>query len=144
MTPEEIAKQLQLIQSNSLDSSQAISLFIGFVGRLILKTDTFKHNSDLEPFILEVFLKPFSKEQFRPYVYRSRTLLTSRVLRLLSDNLTLTTTLKIATRIESILVPKTNTRGAKGHISQSFIDKALDSWMSSIRTSYSSNEGKEK
>lgn len=42
MTPEDIEKQLKLVQSNKLDSSQAISLFIGFVGRLILKKETFR------------------------------------------------------------------------------------------------------
>lgn len=144
MTPEDIEKQLQLIQSNKLDSSQAISLFIGFSGRLVLTRDTFKHNSDLEPFILEVFLKPFGKEQFRPYVYKSRTLLTSRVLRLLEENLTLTMTLKIAKNIESILVPAGSSKENRGPISQSFLDKALDSWMSSIRNSYKPNEDQSK
>ena len=144
MTPEDIEKQLKLVQSNKLDSSQAISLFIGFVGRLILKKETFRYNSDLEPFILEVLLKPFGKEQFRPYVYKSRTILTSRVLRLLEEKLTLTSTLTMAKKIQLILVPSGDYRENKEPISQSFLDKALDAWMSSIRNSYQSNEETKK
>lgn len=53
---------------------------IGIISELILSFEVFKRNSDIELFIKQTF-----NMKFKPYVYKSRTLIVSRVVRLVSS-----------------------------------------------------------
>jgi hypothetical protein len=54
---------------------------IGISSEIILSFDIFPKNPDLEPFVSEVF-----NAEFRPYVFKSRTLLASRVIRIIHQS----------------------------------------------------------
>lgn len=53
---------------------------IGILSELILSFEVFKKNSDIESFIIQVF-----DVRFKPYVYKSRTIIISRIIRLVSN-----------------------------------------------------------
>lgn len=54
---------------------------IGITTQLIFSTSTFKRNSDIEPFLLKIF-----NITFKPYVIKSRTIIASRVSRIISKS----------------------------------------------------------
>lgn len=54
---------------------------IGITTQLIFSTSMYKRNSDIEPFLSEIF-----NLSFRPYVIKSRTLIASRVSRVISES----------------------------------------------------------
>lgn len=54
---------------------------IGITTQLIFSVPMFKRNSDIEPFLLEIF-----NLSFKPYVIKSRTLIASRVARFISES----------------------------------------------------------
>lgn len=54
---------------------------IGISSEVILSFAIFKKNDELEKFVLDIF-----DTQFRPYVFKSRTLLVSRVIRIINSN----------------------------------------------------------
>lgn len=53
---------------------------IGISSEVILSFEIFKKNTDLEEFIQDIF-----SFEFRPYVFKSRTLLVSRVIRIIEN-----------------------------------------------------------
>ncbi|VDG23720.1 hypothetical protein [Lactiplantibacillus mudanjiangensis] len=84
---KEIIKQFKIINSNKLNSEETINYFNGCVYALILNKTVFRRNDDLPSFVYGLFLKPFDTEQYKQYVYKSRTLLGARVCRHINDDL---------------------------------------------------------
>ena len=79
---KDIINDLLFIISNKLSLMQSKLLFMGITYEIVLRKDLFPRNKDLKDFIEEVYIKRFSnKKTFKDYLYRSRTLLSSSLLR---------------------------------------------------------------
>ena len=81
-----IIKRLRIINSNKLDSEQSLIYFAGVIYSILLNRKIYKRNIDLQSFVKDFILTPIEEEQFKKYVYLSRTLLGSRVYRLIIEN----------------------------------------------------------
>ena len=84
---QKVIKQFKLITGNKLNSEETINYFNGCMYALILNKTIFKRNDDLPSFIYTLFLKPFNNQQYKDYVYKSRTLLGARACRHINDDL---------------------------------------------------------
>ncbi|UMY53499.1 MULTISPECIES: hypothetical protein [Paenibacillus] len=73
------------LADKSINVSQKQLYFFGSVTTTILSTDIFPKNLDLKEYIKIFEEGAFKKNEFKDYLYFSRTLLLSRVLRLISD-----------------------------------------------------------
>lgn len=80
--------QLSLLESNKLNSKESTIYFAGFFYSLILNKKVFKNNKDINAFLDSVYLKPLKLSPFKSYLYRSRTLLGSRVSRYILEKAT--------------------------------------------------------
>lgn len=79
---EDIRSDLKLIKSNKLGSYQGRLLFMGLTYEILQNTDLFPHNTDLKEFIENIYGTHFLGEtDFKEYLYRSRTLLGSRLIK---------------------------------------------------------------
>ncbi|PGO26294.1 hypothetical protein CN982_18325 [Bacillus cereus] len=79
---EDIKSDLKLIKSNKLGSYQGKLLFMGLTYEILQNTDLFPHNTDLKEFIENIYGTHFLEEtDFKEYLYRSRTLLGSRLIK---------------------------------------------------------------
>ncbi|MFD0897355.1 hypothetical protein [Loigolactobacillus binensis] len=103
---KKIIKQVDILQSNKLDSEESINYFTGFMYSLILDKTVFKRNDELPDFIFNFFLKPFGSMQYKDYVYKSRTLLGARVCRHIIDDFNYSDTVKLSKIILNYLEKK--------------------------------------
>lgn len=108
---EAIKNDLSIIKSNRLSLSQSKLLFMGVLYEILLRTDVFPKNSDLKSFIEDI-LNGYTKNNgiFREYIYRSRTLLASRILRDIFDELEYTQIIDITYKIEKIFESSIETK----------------------------------
>ena len=67
------------IQKGKVNAHESMLLIIGLSFDLIQNRSIFKRNSDLKPFLEEIYEKILHVEPYRDYLYNSRTLLGSRV-----------------------------------------------------------------
>lgn len=136
---EEIFDSLKLIKSNKLNSSQTIEYFSGFTYKILLDKDIFPNNDDLKEFIMSVYLKRIKADQFKDYVYRSRTLLASRLVRKILENYNFNITLEASDQLMSIfnnIYHFEENKESKHRTKQSTIDDSLVSWMNKIRQGF--------
>ena len=83
--PDFINKRLKIISSNKLSADQSLIYFAGTIYSILLNRKVYKRNADLQSFVKNFILAPIKEEQFKKYVYLSRTLLGSRVYRLIIE-----------------------------------------------------------
>ncbi|MFP7171589.1 hypothetical protein [Terribacillus sp. 7520-G] len=80
----EIHSDLKIINSNKLSSNQGRLLLMGLTFELIQNKQLFPRNNDLKNFIKTIYEENLELEkEYRDYLYLSRTLLGSRVLKTL-------------------------------------------------------------
>lgn len=136
MQKEILFENIKLIKSLKLNSNQAISFFTGFTYQIILDKSLFPNNNDLKDFIYEIYLKPYSLEQYKDYVYANRTTLGSRVSRLILEKNSISFVMKQVEQIsdvfEKIYKIEYNSKDVSSK-SQDVIDGALDEWMNKLR-----------
>lgn len=96
---DKILKRLKVVTSNKIDADQSIIYFAGTIYSILLNREIFKRNSDLKNFIYNIFLKPLNYEQYKDYVYKSRTLLGARLYRYILENVNYTLTLEISNEL---------------------------------------------
>lgn len=110
---ENIIKELAILKSNKLNSSESIIYFSGILYSIILSKSMFKRNKELKEFLYVIFLKPFGMDQYREYLYKSRTLLGSRVSRQILENFSYTDTIKSSNIISKYIKEKYNLKNNK-------------------------------
>ena len=96
---KEIGKRLKVVTGNKLDADQSVIYFSGIIYSIILNREVFKKNSDLKDFVYNIFLKPLHDEQYKDYLYKSRTLLGSRLSRYILENISYTLTVEISNKL---------------------------------------------
>lgn len=125
-TPDQIIKRLKIISSNKLNTDQSLIYFAGTIYSILLNRKVYKRNTDLQSFVKDYILTPIQEEQFKKYVYLSRTLLGSRVYRLIiekySYSLVIETSKKLfdyfeAPSKEYSKKPKTNSKNIASELS---------------------------
>lgn len=125
-----IRKDLYFVTSNKLSSNQSILMFIGLTLEIVLRKDLFNRNSELKNFVEDLYISKTEKKQpFRDYLYLSRTLLASRLNRLVLEELTYTDIIDICRKIEKILPEEVIQRKNKNSSVQ---DDAVSEWMNFI------------
>jgi hypothetical protein len=124
---QKIKKDLAIISSNKLSPSQSILLFMGLTFEILMRKDLFAKNIDLKEFVEKFYIeKTEKKEPFKDYLYVSRTLLASRLNKLIIKELNYTKILDICRDIQSILPSEQDTRKNKPSKSQ---DEDVTEWM---------------
>ena len=94
-----IVKRLKVIMRKKLDADQSIIYFAGIVYSILLNRNIFTRNDDLKEFVYDIFLKPLGMPQYKDYLYKSRTLLGSRLYRYIIENINYTLTIKISNEL---------------------------------------------
>ncbi|CZR09470.1 hypothetical protein [Trichococcus ilyis] len=75
MSIENFVKEFNNLNSNKFSKEQTISIFLGTLFQLITDKKIFKLNIDIQKFLEDVL-----KKEYKDYLFRSRSYLTSRVL----------------------------------------------------------------
>ncbi|QCZ53535.1 hypothetical protein UCCLBBS449_1672 [Levilactobacillus brevis] len=137
MNKVEMKKQIEILQSNKLNSIQSLALFSGFSYQIILDKNLFTHNKDLEGFINAVYLDPHRINHYRPYLYSSRTLLGARLSKLIilnfsPDDIALAL-LKIINIFEDVFGSTWLSQKRTRKIDESYIDASLSAWIKETR-----------
>ncbi|QGG51433.1 hypothetical protein [Lysinibacillus pakistanensis] len=123
---EQLNKDIQLILSNKLNSSQSFLLFLGITLEILLRKDLFKKNSDLQSFIEVLYIpKTKKREPFKEYLYLSRTQLAARLNRIIIEELNYSDIIDISKKLLELL-PSENTTRKGQNTSQ---DDAVSEWM---------------
>lgn len=129
---EQLQKDLEVLFSNKLNSEESKIYFSGFLYTLILNKKMFHKNEELKDFLYEVFLKPFNIEQYRDYLYKSRTLLGSRVSRHIIEHFTYSETIAATKMVSKYIIQKynldSNGKSSKNKPSKNIADE-LSKWI---------------
>lgn len=129
---EDIVSTLKLIQTPKLSIAQSTMLLSGIVYALILDREIFKHNIDLKDFTLKIFKQWLpNQEQFRPYVFRSRTLLGSKLSRIILESFDYESTKAVSSLLLSLFSINTTDKKTKNkHVVG--LEKTLADWIASL------------
>ena len=130
---KDIINDLLFIISNKLSLMQSKLLFMGITYEIVLRKDLFPRNKDLKDFIEEVYIKRFSnKKTFKDYLYRSRTLLSSSLLRKIYLELDYSEVTEIINELIEIIQGNTiEDKSSKSNKSKDMNDYITE-WMKSI------------
>lgn len=128
-----ILDDLKLVRSNKLNSHQVEVFMNGILYETIQRKDLFPKNSDLKYFINEQINRTLKVDNFRDYLFASRTLLAARVQKNILENSDYLEILLIADFIEirireqqgDIIVSKN-----KKNDSKTLKSDPLNDWMS--------------
>ncbi|HJG15561.1 MAG TPA: hypothetical protein K8V06_05405 [Ligilactobacillus salivarius] len=82
-----LKSQLSLLDGNKLNSEESTIFFAGFFYSLILNKTIFKNNKDIIEFLNSNYIEPLKLPPFKQYLYKSRTLLGSRVSRYILEKI---------------------------------------------------------
>ncbi|WP_203624612.1 hypothetical protein [Lacticaseibacillus sp. 866-1] len=130
-TNEDIISTLKLTQSTRLSVSQSTMMLSGLVYAMVLDKDLFKHNPDLEGFVLKIFRQWLpDHEQFRPYVYKSRTLLGSKISRIILDTFEYNDTTEVATKLSSLFSSATKEASSAKKLPD--LEAFISDWLTSL------------
>lgn len=129
---EDIISTLKLIQTSKLSISQSTMLLSGIVYALVLDREIFKRNADLNDFTLKIFKQWLpNQEQFRPYVFRSRTILGSKLSRIILEKFDYESTKTVSSLLLSLFSINTTDKKDKN---KQFVglEKTLAAWLDSL------------
>lgn len=128
---EDIKNDIKIIVSNRLSMYQSKLLFMGLIYEIILRKDLFPQNSNLKTFIDKVIIKYLDiNEPFRDYLYDSRTLLGSRIQRIILKEVEYSKIIQMVKEIYEIL-PGDEVKNYKNKKSID-INKEVVNWMNFI------------
>lgn len=128
---ERIIDELSILNSNKLSSNESTIYFSGMLYSIILNKNIFKKNSDLRDFIYYFFLQPFHMEQYKDYLYKSRTLLGSRVSRHILDNFNYSDTIMAAKLTSKYIMQNYNiSKHSNSRYEAKSLAKELSGWIS--------------
>lgn len=128
----DIKKDLQLITSSKLSSSQSTIMLLGVLYDFILRKDIFPKNENLKEFIESYFVPlTIEKTNYKDYLYTSRTLLGSRLCRTVLNEFQYDDIIKLSDSIEKYLPTKYDNK-KRNTSNASKIDKATNDWMNYI------------
>lgn len=123
---QEVIDDFDMIFSNKLSLEQARNMTIGLVFELVQRRDIFKKNEDLRGFI-DATIIPFSieKESFKDYLFNSRTLIGSRISKILLIEFEYSDLIKVA----EMIIAAYKDQKLKSKKSNSNIDDEIIKWM---------------
>jgi len=129
---ELIKNDLKIVTTNKLNSSQSKLLLIGIIFEILQRKDLFPRNSDLKNFVQQVFVEPIEGETpFRDYLFLSRTLLGSRVSKIILFKFEYSDVLNTVEKLSKILP---NQDIEHKHSSKSKTsDDGMNEWINFIR-----------
>lgn len=134
--PNDFIVSFGLFRSDKLSVEQSITFFAGLSFELILDKNIFPKNSDLETFVTEVYLTSHNSTSgivFKPYLYKSRTLLGARLTRVILDNFDYTTMKHISYEIERILLAMfPELKKSSGSKTKNTFNKNITDWITAI------------
>ncbi|HEK9101991.1 TPA: hypothetical protein SUB30_003391 [Bacillus pseudomycoides] len=108
-TLELIRNDLKIITSNKLNTSQSKLLLIGITYEILLRKDLFPKNSDLKKFVQVVFVDPLEDvKPFKDYLFVSRTLLSSRISKIILSKFNYNNVMKTVDKLNSMLPQQNN------------------------------------
>jgi hypothetical protein len=126
---ESIKLDMKIISSSKLNSSQSKLLLIGIIYEIIQRKDLFPKNIDLKNFVQVVFVEPTGSNQFRDYLFLSRTLLGSRVCNIIMQKFEYSNVLKTVEKLNEILPG--NKENYNNHIKNN--DDSMNDWINFLR-----------
>lgn len=125
---KDIKNDIKIVVSNKLNMSQSKLLFMGLIYEIILSKDLFPKNNNLKVFIDKVIIKYLDiNEPFKDYLYDSRTILASRVQRIILKEVEYSKIIQMVKEIYGIL-PGDEVKNKKSID----IDKEVVNWMNFI------------
>lgn len=136
MTPiqnnDDIISTTKLLLSSKLSSNQSTMLLSSLMYSIILSTDIFRRNIDIEPFLLKIFNEWLpDHQQFRPYVYKSRTLLGSKVSRIILESFDYDATTVLTKKLMQAFAPNSNQKPSQGK-NRNSLESSVTSWLSAL------------
>ncbi|MEK4181356.1 hypothetical protein NSQ61_17965 [Aeribacillus sp. FSL K6-1121] len=126
-----IKNDLKIITSNKLNSSQSKLLLIGIIFEIIQRRDLFPKNSDLKMFVNQVFVAPMSIKPFKDYLFLSRTLLGSRIGKIILFDFEYKNVIKTVETLRNLLPGKEDKE--KNISSSKWNDDGMNEWINFIR-----------
>ena len=130
-TPDLIIKRLKIVSSNKLNADQSLIYFAGTIYSILLNRKIYKKNIDLQSFVKDYILMPIEEEQFKRYVYLSRTLLGSRVYRLIIEKYSYSLVIETSKRLFEYFETPSKEDSKKVKTSSKNIASELSGWLKS-------------
>lgn len=124
-----IIKRLKIINGNKLNADQSLIYFAGTIYSILLNRKVYKRNIDLQSFVKDYILDPIEEEQFKKYVYLSRTLLGSRVYRLIIEKYSYSLVIETSKRLFKYFETPSKEGNKKVKISSKNIASELSGWL---------------
>lgn len=128
-SPDLIIKRLKIINGNKLNADQSLIYFAGTIYSILLNRKVYKKNIDLQSFVKDYILDPIEEEQFKKYVYLSRTLLGSRVYRLIIEKYSYSLVIETSKRLFKYFETPSKEYDKKVKISSKNIASELSGWL---------------
>lgn len=128
-SPDLIIKRLKIINGNKLNADQSLIYFAGTIYSILLNRKVYKRNIDLQSFVKDYILDPIEEEQFKKYVYLSRTLLGSRVYRLIIEKYSYSLVIETSKRLFKYFETPSKEGNKKVKISSKNIASELSGWL---------------
>ena len=128
-SPETIIKRLKILSSNKLNADQSLIYFAGTIYSILLNRKVYKRNIDLQSFVRDYILAPIEEEQFKKYVYLSRTLLGSRVFRLIIEKYSYSLVIETSKKLFEYFETPSKEKNKKTKTSSNNIASELSGWL---------------
>ncbi|ADW01254.1 hypothetical protein [Limosilactobacillus fermentum] len=128
-SPDLIIKRLKIISSNKLNADQSLIYFAGTIYSILLNRKVYKRNIDLQSFVKEYILAPIEEEQFKSYVYLSRTLLGSRIYRLIIEKYSYSLVIETSKRLFEYFETSSKEHNKKVKTNSKNIVSELSGWL---------------
>ncbi len=128
-SPETIIKRLKILSSNKLNADQSLIYFAGTIYSILLNRKVYKRNIDLQSFVRDYILAPIEEEQFKKYVYLSRTLLGSRVFRLIIEKYSYSLVIETSKKLFEYFETPSKENNKKTKTSSNNIASELSGWL---------------
>lgn len=126
-----IKNDLKIVSTNKLNSSQSKLLLIGIIFEMLQRKDLFPKNSDLKMFVQQVFIDPIEGlKPFKEYLFVSRTLLGSRVSKIILYNFEYSNVLNTVEKLSEILPNQDSVNKNSSHTTN---DDGMNEWINFIR-----------
>ncbi|MEK6462029.1 hypothetical protein AABM27_16600 [Heyndrickxia faecalis] len=127
-----IKKDLKVVISNKLNSSQSKLLLIGIIFEIIQRRDLFPRNADLKKFIQQVILDPIENAKpFKDYIFFSRPLLGSKVSKIILFDFDYNNVIKTVEKLSVILPSDIDEKPQSS--SNKVTDEDMNEWINFIR-----------
>ncbi|EJQ54794.1 hypothetical protein IEI_01263 [Bacillus wiedmannii] len=129
-TLELIRNDLKIITSNKLNTSQSKLLLIGVTYEILLRKDLFPKNSDLKKFVQLVFVEPIEGvKPFKEYLFVSRTLLSSRISKIILSQFSYNNVMKTVDKLNAMLPQQNN----ENKYSTRNTEQSMNEWVEFLR-----------